>query len=251
MIDMPDFFLDRLRAEPIAETVPGSLPVLFFGNFFAASIATVGLNPSLQEYLSPGGEELDGPGRRFETLRSLGVPSRSSLSDEHAVQAMARMRGYFECGKPVYRWFGGLSRVVQGMGFSFTEGCAVHLDLLQEATDPTWSRLRPTARTMVLGRDLQFLRRQIEEFPLRAVVCTSRRVLDEVNQMLSATVVAQGKLERVRWTVGIAGTPRGSVGIVGWNIPLARPTGLTGDGQVHLGQLLATQLERAGVALRG
>jgi hypothetical protein len=80
----PDFFLSRLRTAPVPSTVPGSLPVLYFGDLLAASIATVGLNPSRQEYLSPEGEELDGPARRFETLRSLGVSSRTSLSDEHA-----------------------------------------------------------------------------------------------------------------------------------------------------------------------
>jgi hypothetical protein len=160
------------------------------------------------------------------------------------------MRRYFEPGKPVYRWFAGLSRVVQGMGFSFTDRSAAHLDLIQEATDPTWSGLTRGERTAVLSRDLPFLRRQIEEFSLRAVVCTSRTMMDEVCRVVGARVVAQGKLELIDWTVGIADTPRGPAGIAGWNIPLTRPMGLTAEGQGYLGHFLGTQLEQAGIVLR-
>ncbi len=91
---IPPFFTDRLRAGTMPATVPGSLPVLFFGDLLAASIATIGINPSRQEYLTRSGLELEGLGRRFETLGSLAARDRSSLSVKQMQIAIERMRAY-------------------------------------------------------------------------------------------------------------------------------------------------------------
>jgi hypothetical protein len=253
----PGFLTERLCQQAIASTVRDSLPVLFFGDLFKASVATIGINPSRQEYLNRAGSELNDELRRFETLGSLRAADRASLTDVQAVTAMERMRGYFGPNKPVYGWFKGLSRVVEGMGFSFTNRSAAHLDLVQEATDPTWSRLRKSdsqqAET-VLRRDLPYLRRQIEHFPLRAVVCTSALVMREVSAMFKIRATATGTIEgavpHFAWTVHVAETQRGDVGIAGWNIPLVRPTGLDSEGQRRLGELLAAELHKASVRLR-
>jgi hypothetical protein len=249
----PRFIFDRLRADPIPSTVPASLPVLFFGDPFTSAVATVGINPSRQEYLSPNGQELDGIQRRFETLSSLGASSRSSLDDVQAINAIERMRRYFDPDRPVYAWFNGLSRLVQGMGASFRDRSAAHLDLVQEATDPVWSQLIRADRVQakaVLHRDLPFLQKQIEEFAFRTIVCTSARVYQEVSQMLRVRLIKCGTLARLSWKVATAELSRGLIGIVGWNIPLAQPTGLNRDGQQHLGKLLASQLTQAGINLR-
>ncbi len=249
---IPSFFLERLRFDPIPSTVPGSLPVLCFGDLFSASIATVGINPSNQEYTYPDGSELDGDRRRFETLNSLGIQSRAAMTPEHAALAVERMRAYFDEGKPIYGWFAGLQRVVEGMGFSFADRTAAHLDLIQEATHPKWSMLRhddPAQAESVLRRDLPFLQKQLEQFPIRAVVCTSRRVLDNVCSVLNGWQVAEGTLARLTWSISLAETARGMVGIAGWNIPLAQPTGLNREGQTQLGELLKTQLEAAEICL--
>jgi hypothetical protein len=236
--------------ESIPSTVRGSLPVLFFGDAFASSVATVGINPSRQEYLSKEGEELTGSLRRFETLGSLAAESRASLTDLQADTAIQRMRRYFNPESPVYGWFGGLSRVVEGMGMSFRDRSAAHLDLVQEATDPVWSQLMkadPEQAAKVLRRDLPFLLRQIEEFQLRVVICTSARVHNEISQLLEVQAIRSGNLARLRWTVGTATLTREVVAVAGWNIPLARPTGLNRDGQRHLGRLLRTELRQCGI----
>lgn len=93
---------DRLRRPPGQSSVPGSLPVVFFGDLFTARVATVGLNPSHQEYLDRSGNERCGALRRFETLHSLRAPDRASLSVEQCDRAIATMRTYFQPGKPVY-----------------------------------------------------------------------------------------------------------------------------------------------------
>lgn len=249
---IPQFFFDSLRIDPIPATVPGSLPVLCFGDPSTAVVATVGINPSNREYLSPKGLELDGPLRRFETLGSLRASSRRSLNDAQATKAIERMYQYFGPTRPIYSWFNGLCRVVDGMQTSFRDRTAVHLDLVQEATKPAWSELVKTDRAQaeaVLHRDLSFLQGQINECNFRAVVCTSASVWDEVDKMLSVRVVARGNVALIKWTVGTAVLSRGVIGVVGWNIPLARATGLNKDGQRQLGELLASQLKLAGINL--
>ena len=64
-------FHERLRRDASVVPVPSSLPVLFFGDLLTARVATVGINPSWQEYLGPDKRELTGNRRRFETLTSL------------------------------------------------------------------------------------------------------------------------------------------------------------------------------------
>jgi hypothetical protein len=162
------------------------------------------------------------------------------------------MRCYFNPDSPVYGWFGGLSRVVEGVGFSFRERSAAHLDLIQEATDPVWSQLAkadPQQAANVLRRDVPFLKRQIEELEFRIIVCTSARVYSEVSRLLTVAAVQKGKLARLEWTIGTATLARGIVAIAGWNIPLARATGLNKDGQRELGKLLKAKLRSTGVEL--
>lgn len=232
----------RLRWPTVTATVPGSLPVLFFGDLPRARVATIGLNPSRQEYLSPKGMELDGTLRRFETLSSLGARDRASLTTTQAAAAVETMRGYFAPSKPVYSWFRPLTRVVEGFGASFTDGSAAHLDLVQEATDPVWSKLERGAAQEVLDRDLRFLRWQIEAFDLRTLICTSATVLRNVLGLVGGRVTSEGEMRKLRWTVATAVVDGRSIQVAGWNIPLVRPTGLDAGEQVRLGTLLRENL---------
>ena len=234
--------IDRLRWPPVPSTVKDSLPVLFFGDLEHARVATIGLNPSRQEYLSPSGQELDGPVRRFETLCSLRAAERTSMTSAQCNQAIQTMRAYLGPTKPVYSWFRPLARVVEGLGASFADGSAAHLDLVQEATDPTWSSLPKQDREDLVERDLAFLRWQIEAFDLRILVCTSATVRDRVLPLVGAATVSSGQVARVRWKVARGRANGRSVGVVGWNIPLARPTGLDVEGQRRLGSMLRDQL---------
>lgn len=222
--------------------MPGTLPVLFFGDLFSARVATVGRNPSDQEYLDRRGVLLAGSKRRFATLASLGVETRATLSDKRADEAIAWMRGYYADGKPVYGWFGALGRVARALGVSFQSGSAVHLDLVQEATKPTWSKLSGSEHEALLADDLLFLEWQIRTFPLGAVVCTSKTVGEHVRSRLGVQVKETGRMALIRWWVGWAEVEGRRVGFAGWNYPLARPTGLGREGEVQLGRLIADRL---------
>lgn len=233
---------ERLRRPPSANSVPGSLPVLFFGNLFTARVATVGLNPSHQEYLDPRGNELDGTQRRFETLGSLRALDRGSLTDEQCDRAISTMMAYFQPGKPVYSWFCALDRVAKGIGVHYELGEVVHLDLVQEATKPAWSRLDPHELAQLRAVDEPFLRWQLESFPLNLVICNGRTVFDGVQALTNARLLESGTFARVTWFIAMAELPGKSMAVVGWNIPLARPTGLAKEGHSDLGRLLIERL---------
>lgn len=232
----------RLRRDPRAFSVPSSTPVLFFGDLFTARVATVGLNPSDQEFLDRRGDQLTGAARRFETLDSLDAPDRRTLGNEQCEQAVETMRRYFHPGKPVYGWFKALSRVTEGLGASFIGGEAAHLDLVQEATHPTWSALPDDERAALLHADLPFLEWQIQTFPAEVVVCTGKTVSNHVRSRLRVQVEEEGELARIKWWLGHAELERGRVFFCGWNLPLARPTGLGAAGETQLGELFAERL---------
>lgn len=243
---------ERLRRQASPSSVPGSLPVLFFGDLLSSRVATVGLNPSPHEFTDRQGRELDGAQRRFETLSSLGAESRADLSDEQCNWAIDTMRGYIDAGRPAYSWFNSLGRVLAGMGVSYALRQACHLDLVQESTDPTWSRLsagRPEEAGALLRQDLPFLHWEIASFPIDIVICNGRSVLDTVIAELGASVTAYEKPSRFAWTVAIADMDTRRVGVAGWNIPLARPTGMTSQDQVELGTLFLERLDSHGVVL--
>ena len=63
------------RALVKANVIPWSSPVISFGDLSRARVATLGLNPSNREFVDDAGIELDGPSRRFPTLRSLKLDS--------------------------------------------------------------------------------------------------------------------------------------------------------------------------------
>jgi hypothetical protein len=233
----------RLRRPASTHSVRSSLPVLFFGDLFGAEVVTVGLNPSQHEYLTPRGELLAGGAQRFATLESLEASRRESLTEEQCSEAVRRMREYYAPGRPVYRWFIGLERVLGGFGVSLAGRTAAHLDLVQESTAPVWSGLSVGAREELLRSDLPFLHWEIESFPLRTVVCTSKTVSDQVRHLLEVDIEDTGDLARVRWWIGRAALDGRSVGVCGWNLPLARPTGLGAAGEHELGELLAERLE--------
>lgn len=234
----------RLRATPSRSSVRGSLPVLFFGDAFSARVATIGLNPSKKEYVDQKGEMLAGRAQRFATLTSLGVSSRSDLSDAQADSAIAWMRDYFNPGKPTYKaYFGHLKNLISGMRASFAERTATHLDLVQESTDPVWRGLGVDERSSLLARDLPFLARQLEHLPhLRAVVCAGATVSRHVRSCVEVEERDCGTVELIRWWLGTARLGQRELPIGGWNRPLDQPTGLGTQGEIELGKMFAREL---------
>ena len=232
----------------MAGTVVGSLPILFFGDLPKATVATIGINPSRGAFLSSTGSELTGAKRRFETLASLGVQTREAILSSHADQAIRAMREYFAPNKPIHPWFKPLTNMLGGFGATYESASVVHLDLIQEATDPTWSALdamNPHAARALLTRDLPFLKWQIEAFSLQTLICTSKMVTQNVLAMLDAQIVREGVIANLRWLVAVGRAGGRDIDIAGWNRPLARATGLKKKDVIVLGAFLRNELGAA------
>jgi hypothetical protein len=242
--DLMSTLRQRVRVGLSPSSVETSLPVLFFGDALQARVATVGLNPSKFEYLDRHGRLLSGRSQRFATTRSLGAASREELSDVQADEAVEVMRGYYDDGKPVYgSYFRHLSNFLVGIGTSYHERGATHLDLVQEPTDPVWNSLGASERARLLERDVPFLIWQLEELPyLRAAVFAGKTVSQQFRARVPVTLEAIGSTKRIRWWLGTAQVGRRALPVGGWNYPLDRPTGLGTAGEIDLGKMFAREL---------
>jgi hypothetical protein len=137
-----------------------------------------------------------------------------------------------------------LGEVIEGLGASFQGRSCAHLDLVQESTTPVWSKLDRVEQDELLTRDLPFLGWEIRTFPLRAVICNGKKVSVELRRRLCVSAVEEGTIERIQWWVGGAEIGGRTVRFAGWNVPLARPTGLGRDGEAALGKILARRVGR-------
>ena len=156
--DVPEYIETRIRQLPPEglPVVPGSTPVVAFGEVRKAMVATLGWNPSKVEFLDRNGKELAGAERRLETLSSLGESNLSSASPDAIRRVFEGCNDYFHrC--PYRKWFDVLEKILRPLGASYYTGTACHLDLVQWATDPTWGKLRGDLKKNLVEADLSFL----------------------------------------------------------------------------------------------
>ena len=102
-------------------------PILAFGQWQTALIATAGLNPSEREFLDRQGRELARPERRFlhRTSTDGGEPSACTLAE-----ARRLAEGYFGLGNAYWEWFRGFKPLLEELGCGFESGCACHTDYI-------------------------------------------------------------------------------------------------------------------------
>jgi hypothetical protein len=178
----PEYLIERAGRSPDARScvVSGSTPVVAFGDPVAATVATLGINPSSREFLDDSGGLLTGSRRRLATLTSLGVERHEDLNHHHGEIIVEACASYFE-RRPYRRWFDPLDRLLRGaLGVSYYDRTACHLDLVQWATDPLWSRLAAGIRSALLRQDAAFLRRQLGQPDLGVVIVNGRAVMEQV-----------------------------------------------------------------------
>lgn len=181
----PDYLVERALQVPGPGlcVVAGSTPVVAFGDPVAASVATLGINPSGREFLDGAGGLLGGRERRLATLASFDVGCYEDLTPAHGESVVDECASYFE-RRPYGRWFDPLDRVLRGaLGVSYHDRTACHLDLVQWATDPVWSGLGDGVRNALLRQDAAFLRRQLARPDLRLVVVNGGAVVDQTQAL--------------------------------------------------------------------
>jgi hypothetical protein len=92
------------------------------------------INPSSHEFCGFDGGLLTEPKRRLATLKSLGAASTVALTKEQIQIVADECYSYF-FRNPYRRWFDPLDRLVRdGLGASYYDSSACHLDLVQWAT---------------------------------------------------------------------------------------------------------------------
>lgn len=169
--DVPDWIVDRVRTPPPADcsVVPLSTPVVCFGDQQAASVATLGINPSWRQFADDDGHLLTGDRERLTALSDFGVSDPRDLSRDDVAEIVLACTDYFDHA-PYWRWFAPLEALLTGVGASYLDRSACHLDLVQWATLPVWSKLSDDVRARLLDADAAFLGRQLRHDGIRLVL---------------------------------------------------------------------------------
>jgi len=217
---LADYVVARLRRPPPDEhVVPGFTPVLSFGNASDAVVATLGLNPSRQEFLDRNGRELSGTSRRFETLTSLGVADLATASDEVLHRVASACNVYFAVN-PYTRWFDQLEPVLQSVGASYYDGSACHLDLVQWATDPVWSKIpNRDVRDRLLAEDAAFLRQQLTTGSFKLLFINGSGVVRQFESVMGISLrpVASVSGSSVKSLLSVGRLPLGTR-VIAWSV---------------------------------
>ena len=229
-MSIPDYIEQRIRRDVPSNlhVVPGSTPVVSFGNVTLARVATLGLNPSRQEFLDQQGNELTGSSRRLATHTSLGTSDLTHAPEAIIRQAWDDSNTYFS-RNPYRKWFDQLEPILKACGASYYDGSACHLDLVQLATDPTWAKLKPaSSKKSLLRQDIPFLMEQLATERIELLLLNGIGVCRQVNKH----VTELGDLPSIEGaskncTRLFSGLLFGRVRIFGWSTNIQSSYGVT------------------------
>lgn len=238
--EIPAYLAQMVRRfAPTSAVIPGTTPVIAFGDPGRAQIATLGINPSWHEFCRADGSLLAGPMRRLSTLEALGAKSAGALSDDQIRAVVAECAAYFY-SNPYRRWFDPLDQVLRdSLGASYYDGSACHLDLVQWATSPAWGKLAPTVRQGLLDEGLPHLRDQLRLPNLRFVVINGRQVLRQVMRVGLAQLEARGTLHvNPRLPCSLYSGRSEGVTFLGWSTNLQSSHGVTREFKNRLARWL-------------
>lgn len=173
-------------------------PVPSFGDLSSSLIATLGLNPSNREFVDVDGTELEGPNRRFHTLRSLHLRDWSDIRDHHLDMIAESCRHYFL--RNPYTWFSPLNEIISGTSASYYGGRigACHLDLIPYATACKWTALTSYQRRILLEFAGDTLGLLLRSSPIRVIVLNGKTVIDNFERI---TGVHLEREEMSDWTL--------------------------------------------------
>lgn len=248
---LAQYLIEMVRRVPPegAPVVTGSTPVISFGDPSRAEVATLGINPSSAEF-ARGGALLSGSDRRLATLDSLRASSLGSLSDEQVATVIRECAEYFH-HRPYRKWFDPLDELLRGIGVSFYDDTACHLDLVQWATDPIWGGIKDRyIRKALLDDGVPHLRHQLANENVRLVLLNGRSVIDQVTRTGLAELATVGTIPMVRHRCTVYAGAGESVRWLGWSTNLQSSFGVTRAFKAELSVWLAgmaTESQREGI----
>ncbi len=213
--------LDRLAMEKIGAmsapggcgVIPKTTPVISFGDFTTAKIATLGINPSSAEFLSAG-KLIQGEKKRL---------ADEEFGAVEPIDIWFRCKHYF-LGNPYWNWFNHLEQLLLQVGASYkTNAC--HLDLSPWATDPIFSNLTPVQQQTLLSHDRDLLNWQIVESPIKTVLFNGATVHKTIETSQNYHLQKVGELSyssggQLRTSELINGDGPMGESIFGWTVNL-------------------------------
>jgi hypothetical protein len=190
---------DLIKSEVIQE----ASPIISFGKTSISKIATMGLNPSDQEFYGKDGTELDGASRRFHTLKSLGLKDWQGAKDVEIEKILIACEEYF-FRNPYDRWFKPLNYIISGAGVSFYDSynSACHLDLVPYATKEKWGNLSERQKKNLLNVGANFLVDIINNTSIEVIVLNGRSVVKRFEEIIGHEL---DKKEYSDWALPRAG----------------------------------------------
>jgi hypothetical protein len=183
--------LEELTLEKIASmtlpidcgVIPKTTPVISFGDFTSAKIATLGINPSAKEFMS-GGKLLVGENKRL---------SDEEFGTYNPTDIWFKCKYYFR-GNPYWTWFQHLEDLLLQVGASYLKN-ACHLDLSPWATQPRFGLLDDQQQKTLLSNDRDFLNWQIVESPIRTVLFNGATVHKTIQASQNYYLQKVGEIE--------------------------------------------------------
>ena len=162
--------MSEMTAPDGVGVIPKTTPVVSFGDFTSSHIATIGINPSSNEFMTGA------------SLLPLG---KKRLADSEIAQAnFAEIwhgcQNYFQTPNTYWKWFRPLEDLLKVIGHSYLDS-ACHLDLSPWATFPAFSDLSPVQQNVLLSHDKEFLIWQIAESPIKTVLFNGRKVYETIS----------------------------------------------------------------------
>ena len=243
MTEIPDYIEQRIR-RPIPSdscVVPGSTPVVAFGNARTATVATLGINPSRQEFLDTRGNELAGCNRRLATHRSLGTDGLSDAPLPVIAQVLHDCDSYFQ-RNPYFQWFDQLEKILQACESSYYDGSACHLDLVQWATDPTWNGIKPRSlREQLIDEDKEFLNSQLTRENIGLLLVNGDGVVKQLRRKLGVALEEADQIENL-WLHPVrllVGKMFGRIDVVAWSVNIQSSHGVTNELRTELATRVA------------
>jgi len=226
MVHVPAYVADRIR-QPVpggCSVVPGSTPVVVFGDLRTATVATLGFNPSKNEFVTNHGAPV-GP-RRLATYESLDVETLTTATDEQVARVLTECYEYFQ-HHPYCAYFNPSENLLRAtVGASYLDGTACHLDLIQWATDPVFGKLPGAVCKKLIAADQEFLRQQCLSENVRLVLLNGAGVIDAVRKMGVDLVESEPAVADDRVAKVVVGEEYGAR-FIGWNRFLPGAFGVT------------------------
>ena len=226
-------------APAVASIVERSTPVLSFGDPLCADVATLGINPSRQEFYSAAGGLLTGTKRRLTTTESLGITPGRPLTEDQARTVVAECNDYFM--RNPYSWFNPLEALLNAAaGASYYKRSACHLDLVQWATDPVWGRLADrAAATLLLEEGRPHLETLLTRSNVHLVLLNGATVIEQLQRIGLAGLREVKKILEGNTTCRLLIGEGHGISYVGWSTNLQTSFGVSNEFK----QLLAGEVK--------